>query len=113
MSLTKVHEQNLSKGSELPNHIEIAPDIRKDDITVTINNQPAQILDFVIIPEVTAPITDEKQFMDNFLVQVEIPETSINSDLYKISIHLKDPLNGDEGEGCVFLKPLPYISTNQ
>ena len=93
--------ENLGK---LP-MIDIAPELTADDIQVTINGQPVNVLQVNKVRETAGP----NQYLFGYLIQVPLPEKMPVAEYFPITITLTDRVTGEKGEGCLFFRPARLI----
>lgn len=103
MGLTAVTEQIMEAGSmeefnKLP-LLDIAPELSRNDIEVTIDGEAVAVLELNKVRESAGP----GQAMFGYLIQVELPKKQAESDYSLITITLTDPKTGDKGEGSLFV----------
>jgi len=105
MTMTKIEEAGgMANFQKLP-VIDIAPDLGKNDIKVSIDGQSANILDLNRVREAAG----ENQRMFGYLIQVTLPEKKPDKPYSIITITITDPVTGDKGEGCLFVLLPDYM----
>ena len=85
--------------------IDIAPKLTKEDIDVTVNNQPVEVFEINRLMEAIG----EDQSMHAYVVQTSSPKRQMCLDYSRINIVLRDKETGETGEGCLFWKEPSYV----
>jgi len=85
--------------------IDIAPKLTKEDVDVTVNNEPVGVLEINRVREAIG----EDQSMYAYVIQTSLPKQQTDLDYSRISIVLRDKETGEKGEGCLFLKEPSYV----
>jgi len=109
MSLTRTVKKVTEAGS-MENLgtllvIDIAPELSADDIQVTIDGQPVNVLQVNKVREAAGP----NQYLFGYLIQVPLPEKKPVTEYFPITITLTDQATGEKGEGCLFFRPARLI----
>jgi hypothetical protein len=109
MSLSRVVKKVMEAGgmenfTKLP-VIDIAPELSKNDIEVSIDGHKVEILEVNRVREAAS----QNQTMFGYLIQVGLPEKKTEWEYSVIAITLNDPATGEMGEGCYFV-PSAHIN---
>lgn len=104
MSLTRVTKKVVEAGGmenlgKLP-HLDIAPELAKKDIAVTIDGQAVGILTVSKVKEAAGPAQD----LVGYVIQTELPAKKPEGEYSVITITLTDAETGEMGEGCLFYR---------
>jgi hypothetical protein len=104
MSLTKVTNQVTAAGgmenfSKLP-LLDMAPDLRPEDIAVTIDSEVVKVLRVSKIKEAAGP----EQDMIGYIIQAELPKQKTDKKFSMITVTLTDHETGEKGEASLFIK---------
>jgi hypothetical protein len=103
MSLSRVVKKVVAAGgmekfNKLP-VMDIAPELSKSDIQVSIDGQKVAVLEVNRIREAAG----QNQTMFGYLIQVELPEKETEWEYSVINVTLKDSATDEMGEGCCFV----------
>ena len=104
MSLSKVAAAYAAAGSmealgKLP-VLDIAPELKADDIQVTIDDVKVKVLEVNGVRESSG----RDQYMFGYLIQTSLPEAKPKHGHTVIDIVLTDSATGEKGEGCLFVR---------
>ena len=83
--------------------MDIAPELKKENIELKINDEPAKVL----IVNKVRECAGSDQVIYAYLIQSEIPKKAAGSEHLKIWITLHDEETDERGEGCLFYT-VPY-----
>ena len=81
--------------------MDIAPELGKKDIMVSIDGQNVNVLELNKVREASGL----HQSMFGYFIQVSLPEKKTEKEYSVITITLTDPVTGEKGEGCLFFRP--------
>ena len=87
-----------------PGLIPLAPDLRPEDIEVSIDGQPVRLLCVSKVREEAQP----NHHMDAYLAHVEVPGYNETDAYRKINVAIVDRETGERGEGSVFWQHTLY-----
>lgn len=83
--------------------VDIAPRLKADDISVTVNGEAVKVLALSRLPEWVA----DKQDIWAYLMQTTLPAHQDNA-TWKICLTLRDTETKEQGEGCLFWEKPRY-----
>lgn len=97
-SLKKFQASGLTRAEvEKLQFIDFAPKLTAKDIEVSVNGNPAKVLEITPMREATG----ENKFMPAYMIQAELP---CWTDVMQIWVTLTDSETGERGEACFFLE---------
>lgn len=107
MSLTRAHAVieevgGMDQLGTLP-VLDLAPELTADDLEVTIDGQPVDVLQVSRVREAAGP----EQVMFGYVIQVALPVEEGSGDYARIEIVATDPDTGDAGEAWLYVRRQP------
>lgn len=97
MSLKRYLQKGSSSNTEPI--IDISPNLSKEDIEVTINDQNVAVLE---LHKIFEQVIERPQKIIAYLMQVSTPDIENEKGYIKIHVAIKDNETGEKGEGSLF-----------
>jgi len=105
MSLTKSQNSSTNQGAEQIS--DIAPDLKKSEMSIIINGEEVDILSVQKVKEYNEDKKGKPSYMYSYLVQTSLP-SKIRDDYQKFKVILDDEETGDKGEATYFKQSQYY-----
>jgi len=100
MSLQRVRDKGGPEAFKSERVIDIAPKLKKDDVSVKIDDQNANVLDINEVREAVG----SNQSMRAYIIQTVLPDKWKDLAYHQILMTLRDSVTAEKGEGIVFWK---------
>lgn len=94
MSLKRYQSLDLSDKGKVPL---IAPNLEIDDVKITLDDKRILILG---MSKVREAVDDRSNYMDSFLLSIEVPPKKLGAAWQMLGIELIDRETGERGFGC-------------
>jgi hypothetical protein len=97
MSLERFLGGKQYKAENTKGDFDIAPELKKDDVKITLNGKTTEILEINRVRE----ISGSNQFMTAYLVQIFLSPKIENPEKILVNVSLTDTKTKEKGEGAV------------